>query len=433
MTVLTKNDKAWQELFDKYSILEAIDRSGRFEIEANTINTVREARLMAKFDHFINLPQTFKENKLSIFPVSRAKYVIGKFESYLSINYDDVEPSIITPPNFIESIKYNNLYSESLALHYAYLTGIMDDIAGEKTFLTVSGRMSSNKFDFNVRNVETKRLESIRVDNSQCEIDGGYESENSFIIVEAKNYTVEDFLIRQLYYPYRLWERKLRKKIIPVFMTYSNDCFTFFVFSFERKDEYNSIKLVKQLKYTVAPDQIELGDIISVFHNSKIKEEQTVPFPQADKFERVIDLLGLLYENDLTKDFITQNYQFDVRQTDYYTNAAIYLGLVSRARAQHRGQDEIFYSLTDLGRRIMSFDFKNKYLSLVKCILEHEVFYKVLGRYFELSNIPDKQDICDIMRSSYIYRVSADSHNTIERRAQTVLSWVDWILGLQNQ
>ncbi len=80
------------------------------------------------------------------------------------------------------------------------------------------------------------------------------------------------------------------------------------------------------------------------------------------------------------------------------------------------------------------FDFgvRNKYLSLVKCILEHEVFYKVLGRYFELSNIPDKQDVCDIMRCSYIYGVSADSHNTIERRAQTVLSWVDWILGLQN-
>jgi hypothetical protein len=429
MTVLTKNDKAWQELFGKYNILEAIQRSGRFEIEANTINTVREARLMAKFDHFINLPQIFKENQLTIFPASRSKYVIGKFESYWSVRYDDTDTSIITPPSFIESIKYNNLYSESLALHYAYLAGIMDDIAGERTFLTVSGRMSSNKFDFKVRNVETKQFDPISVDNSQCEIDGGYESENSFIIVEAKNYTVEDFLIRQLYYPYRLWEGKLRKTIIPVFMTYSNDCFTFFVFSFDRKDEYNSIKLVKQLKYTVAPDQIELRDIISIFHNSKIKEEPAIPFPQADKFERVIDLLGLLYENDLTKDFITQNYQFDVRQTDYYTNAAIYLGLVSK----HRGQDDIFYSLTDLGRRIIGFDFKNKYLSLVKCILEHEVFYKVLGRYFELSNIPDKQDICNIMRSSSIYGISADSHNTIERRAQTVLSWVDWILGLQNE
>jgi hypothetical protein len=428
MTALTKNDQAWQELFDKYSILEAIQYSGRFEIEAGTINTVREARLMAKFDHFINLPQIFKENHLTILPVSRSKYVIGKFESYLSVRYDDVATSMITPPRFIESIKYNNLYSESLALHYAYLAGIMDDIAGEPTFLTVSGRMSSNKFDFNLRNVETKQLAPIKVDNSQCEIDGGFESKNSFIIVEAKNYTVEDFLIRQLYYPYRLWEAKFKKTIIPVFMTYSNDCFSFFIFCFERKDEYNSIKLVKQLKYAVAPDKIELRDIISVFHNAKIKTEPAIPFPQADRFERVMDLLGLLYENELTKDFITQNYQFDARQTDYYTNAAIYLGLIRK----YRGQTEIFYSLTDLGRRIMSFNFKNKYLSLVKCILEHEVFYKVLGRYFVLNSIPDKQDIGDIMRSSYIYGVSADSHNTIERRAQTVLSWIDWILGLQN-
>ncbi len=432
MTVLTKNDQAWQELFDKYSILKAIDRSGRFEIEANTINTVREARLMAKFDHFTNLPQIFQKNQLSILPVSRSKYVIGKFETYLSVKYDDIKARIIAPPSFMESIQYNNLYSESLALHYAYLAGIMDEIAGEQTFLTVSGRMSSNKFDFNIRNVESKRLETIKVNNSQCEIDGGYESKNNFIIVEAKNYTVEDFLIRQLYYPYRLWESKLQKTIIPVFMTYSNDCFSLFIFNFNRKDEYNSIKLVKQLKYTVAPDKIELGNILAVFHNAKIKDEPAVPFPQADRFERIIDLLGLLYENDLTKDFITQNYQFDVRQTDYYTNAAIYLGLVSRARPQHRGQGDLLYSLTDLGRRIMSLDFKNKYLSLVKCLLEHEVFYKVLGRYFELNHIPGKPEVCDIMRNSYIYGVGADSHNTIERRAQTVLSWINWILGLQN-
>ncbi len=97
MTVLTKNDKAWQALFDKYSILEAIQRSGRFEIEANTINTVREACLMAKFDHLINLPQIFKENRLTILPVSRSKYVIGKFESYFSVSYDDVETSVIPP------------------------------------------------------------------------------------------------------------------------------------------------------------------------------------------------------------------------------------------------------------------------------------------------------------------------------------------------
>lgn len=428
MTALTKNDKAWQELFDKYRILEAIQYSGRFEIEAGTINTVREARLMAKFDHFVNLPQIFKENRLTILPVSRSKYVIGKFESYLSVTYDDVATGMISPPRFIESITYNNLYSESLALHYAYLAGIMDDIAGEPTYLTVSGRMSSNKFDFKVRNVETRQFDPIRVDNSQCEIDGGYESKNSFIIVEAKNYTVEDFLIRQLYYPYRLWDGKLKKTIIPVFMTYSNDCFSFFIFCFDRNDEYNSIKLVKQLKYAVAPDKIELRDIIPVFHNAKIKAEPAIPFPQADRFERVIDLLGLLYGNELTKNFITQNYQFDARQTDYYTNAAIYLGLIRK----YRGATEIFYSLTDQGRRIMGLDFKNKYLSLVNCLLEHEVFYKVLGRYFVVSSIPDKQDIADIMRSSYIYGVSADSHHTIERRAQTVLSWIAWIIGLQN-
>ena len=37
------------------------------------------------------------------------------------------------------------------------------------------------------------------------------------MIVEAKNATVDDFLVRQLYYPYRLWQAKTYKEVKPVF------------------------------------------------------------------------------------------------------------------------------------------------------------------------------------------------------------------------
>ena len=50
-----KNDIAWETLFQRYSILEIIDQQGYFEIEATKINEERESRLMAEFDHSVNL------------------------------------------------------------------------------------------------------------------------------------------------------------------------------------------------------------------------------------------------------------------------------------------------------------------------------------------------------------------------------------------
>ncbi len=60
------NDTAWQALFDKYDILDEIQRSGQFVISANQIKEFREPRLMTKFDHKVNLPTVFADNGLAI-------------------------------------------------------------------------------------------------------------------------------------------------------------------------------------------------------------------------------------------------------------------------------------------------------------------------------------------------------------------------------
>lgn len=77
-----KNDHAWEKLFSKYDILNQIDMHEKFIISANQIKEFREPRLMAKFDHNINLPQIFSENRLAILPISRGDYVISNFEVY---------------------------------------------------------------------------------------------------------------------------------------------------------------------------------------------------------------------------------------------------------------------------------------------------------------------------------------------------------------
>lgn len=420
---MTKNDLAWNQLFDKFSILDRINRDSYFEITSGEINQVREARLMTKFDQKANLPALFTENNLSILPITRGSYVIGKFNAYENVYYRNVENRTFHIPPYIESIDTNNLYSEASALHTVHIGGVINDILGEEAMHTVSGRMSTGAFDYGIS--LGNGTFNISVNNSQCEIDGGYESQNKLILVEAKNFRVDDFLIRQMYYPYRLWSERINKEVIPAFFTYSNDIFSFFIYRFNNRNMYNSLELVRQINYTIEEEPITLDNIFQILQDSTIDEEPVIPFPQANNIIRTLDLLGLLMENELTTDEITMNYNFEQRQTGYYTNSARYLGLVDK-RTENR---EAIYFLTTFGREIMAKRHKEKMLSIVGLILKHSVFNRSLRLYFNTLQPITTGDIAEIMNDSYIYGV--DSQSTIERRASTVLSWILWILGLQ--
>src|SRR5690606_27555394 len=237
----TKNDIAWNKLFAKYKISENVLKNGAFEINSTQINEFREARLMTKFDFRSQLPEIFAENKLSILPISRGGYVISDFETFKDFESKDPTPIKIDFPNYLESIKHDNITSESTALNCAFVTGIIEDfVQDEEIKPTVSGRMSSSSFDFNIKTLKSNL--NIVVNNSQIEIDGGYEGVNSLSLIEAKNSISKDFLIRQVYYPYRLWESKISKKVRPLFLTYSNGIFHFKEYVFEDLAHYNSIK-----------------------------------------------------------------------------------------------------------------------------------------------------------------------------------------------
>jgi len=421
----TKNDVAWEKIFLKYNVLNQIKDDGFFEIKSKQINEFRESRLMTKFDHLINRPNIFKNNKLSILPNSRSSYVIGNFQTHEPISYLDQKPKSVESLDY-ESIEHTNLYSENSSLLYAFNSGIISDLVGEDVAFTLAGRMSSKKFDFEINNSSSGELFPIDVQNSQIEIDAGFESDSSLILVEAKNTQVDDFLVRQIYYPYRLWENRVDKNIVNVFMTYSNDIFSFFLYEFKNKREYNSLELIKQVDYIIAPENIELNNVEEIFENVTICQEPDVPFPQADKFERVVDLLGLLYEYELTRDVITANYEFDSRQTNYYTDAGRYLGLIDKYKDGITG--EITYFLTDVGRSILKEKYNRKYLLLVEKILEHDIFNKIFEISLDKGEIPDISKIVETM-----YDLNMGDryvHSVLERRARTIKGWINWIFKL---
>ena len=147
----TKNDKAWRALFSKYDILSCIERNGSFKITSEQINKFREARLMTKFDHRSNLPILFKENSLSILPVTRGNYVISHFDAYQEIIFGD-EITKVSFPDHLQSISPDNITSETTALNCIYISGILADFVEDEELLpTVNGRMSSTSFSYELR------------------------------------------------------------------------------------------------------------------------------------------------------------------------------------------------------------------------------------------------------------------------------------------
>ena len=421
----SKNDIAWEKLFDKYDIISNIEKNGKFEISAKEINEVREARLMTKFDHKVNLPKIFADNKLSILPITRGNYVISKFEVYSK--FENINPEIIRVqfPEHITSIDYENITSEAIAINCAYVSGIIHDFVEDEELLpTISGRMSSDLFNFKIRNVVTKNDMHIEVINSQIEIDGGYEGLETLCLIEAKNSISDDFIIRQLYYPYRLWSDKINKKVKPIFMIYSNGIYNLFEYEFKDKENYNSLVLVKQKNYTIENIDIEIKDIIEIFNNTEIVDEPQIPFPQANSFTRVINLCELLYKKEMTKEEITVNYDFNPRQTNYYTDAGRYLGLIDKKR----GQGGVNFFLTPEGRNIFKLRYRERQLKYVELIFRHKAFRECFKECLECSEIPTMNEVVKIMEESNLYKVEAV--NTYKRRASTVTGWVNWIIEL---
>lgn len=311
----------------------------------------------------------------------------------------------------------NDVAWEQLFNKYSILDKVSED-----TFHTISGRMSTENFAFSINStIVGQPPHSITVNNSQCEIDGGFEGDSRFALIEAKNYAVDDFLIRQLYYPYRLWTGKLSKQIVPILMTFSQDIFDFFVYEFDTETLYNSLRLVQRKRYAIAPEEITREDIshlISQIH--RVPEPQGIPFPQADRFDRVVDLLSLLTVKDLSRDEITESFEFDARQTNYYTDAARYLGLIEKFTDPDTR--EITFTLTEEARQLFSKRPKQKYLGLIRNILEHTVYYKAF-QATQWGEIPAEEEISKIIVESQINISGA----TVGRRAITVRGWLKWI------
>lgn len=419
--VKSKNDIAWEQLFSKYNILAHINKNGYFTITADEIKEFREPRLMTKFDSTIDLPKIFSDNKLAILPVKRGEYLIGGFKNYQEIDIDnsiDVETMYL--PDYVTTINNKNITSEAVTLSSALISGMLDNLVGEEVIPTIQGRMGTGTFKYKI-NTEDGVDFDIKVENSQMEIDGSYEGLTKFLIVEAKNHYMSDFIVRQLYYPYRVWRNSTNKEIIPVMLIKHDNIFNFYIYKFDNQDNYNSIKLLEVKRYILGEvyQQIELEDIYDLMNNINfVIEDTNVPFPQADTFYRVLDFINNLNDFEMKVSDIAELYEFDNRQGSYYSAAARYLGFVENNAGEYR--------LTSKGRRLMKMDHKSKNLEIIKSIIEHKPFYLALEQYLKNGQTYNKEIAEVILKES----PNVNSPETAKRRAQSVSSWIRWIVNL---
>jgi len=426
---ITAND-AWKKLIDKYNIIHEIKSNGYFIITTSQVKEFKEPRLMAKWDSKESLPSVLKDNKINLLPNSRSSYILSDFVLYQEIpelTENVIKMDHVEIPEF-ESIDINNISSEANAINALLLSGILNDFLGtDNNVATFNGRMGTGVFNFNVDTYSGIKL-NIKVNNAQCEIDGGFENDDSVVIMEAKNVVYNDFHIRQLYYPYRLWKNKVNKSIRLIFSIYSNMIFRLFEYQFNELEDYSSISLIRTKNYSLQDTSITIQDLQNIRENTAVttqdNENKTeIPFIQANSMERIISLLENLYENPMTPQQIAELMDFEERQSDYYFNAGKYIGLFSKSR----DDQQVVISLTSLGNKVFKLNYKDRQLQLVKLILNHEIFAIFFDEVINTGQLPDKNSIEKEMK-----HLNVCGDGLIARRASSVYGWLKWIFNLIN-
>lgn len=430
---LTTN-QAWQKLLTEYNIVQEVEENRTFDLLSSEIKEYREPRLMAKWDSSTFLPKSLKDKSLTILPTGRYKYTLGDFNLYQRI--PTLEQSVLDMKRVVipdlETIDVNDINSEAKAINVLKISNVLNDFLGEKNLVeTFNGKMSVGNFDFKVMNTRNELI-TLNVDRSICEIDGGFESDDYVVIMEAKNIPMDDFIIRQLYYPYRLWLSKVKKPIRLVYSIYTNQIFRLYEYQFNDPNNYSSIQLLQNKNYSLQDTTITYDDLYSVFKNTKVITDDKfisgqVPFVQANSFERVISLMENLYDNPMTVAGVSNLYSFDKRQSDYYFNALRYLGLAERVR--DNSERVTYMQLTKKGNYAHNLNYKDRQLYLLSSILEHKIFNELFIKSFENKRIPDESEITELIVS---YKV-VENQVTAHRRASTVKRWLEWIFNLVSE
>lgn len=249
------NNESWRRIFDEYNI-----HNHDFDYEPCTITAKqikkacqdftetgqKEVRILCKQDTRESRPDIFIEQGLFMLPTKNGEYVILKGEGYVDIPEIKAEPIIYDSKlDFVlESSIVGN--SEMQHVDFAYASSLIRTFMDDQSLvLTIRGRKYTPEFNFNVGRF------SISTKSVQTEVDAGYEGRDKIVLVEAKNSTTRNTIIRQLYYPFKQWKEHTSKDVFLLFFEKRGENYLIWQYGFDDVEDYNSIRLIKAAVYKI--------------------------------------------------------------------------------------------------------------------------------------------------------------------------------------
>ena len=376
---------------------------------------------MTKFDSRDERPMALTNLGVTILAVENGKYALVSCDGYHNVEpIQGITPHVTNRMGTIETLPWESGFtSESQVLDGALVASMLCDFTGERDlFLTVRGRLHSPKFEFAI-GLNDGTTRNLSVSGVQIEVDGGYEGDRLYLI-ETKMGRRDNFITRQLYYPCRMWrERGVKKEIVPIFLTYSNKVFSFRQYRFTNSNAYDSIILERARDYVLGPAATTptIGHALDVVPVGLLPSR--VPFPQADSLHTVIDLADAVANGLDDKDALAEFIGFNPRQSDYYGNAARFLGLLDRS---HRG-----FSVNAESRQFVGKTHAGRVGDITFRLCGLPVFRQAL-QGIASGNPLTLEQIADLIRTH-----TQLTGTTAGRRAQTVAAWVGWVESLAGQ
>jgi hypothetical protein len=408
----TPTARAWQQLFDGLDFANLLDSCGEVHLTADQIKQIsgREPRLMTKFDSRAERPAIL--HATTILPVSNGEYRLILGDGYHNLESCGIVQTHPAPAlHFLESLPWREPpASESQAIDLAFVSSLLASfLSEERLYLTIRGRLRSPRFGFQFGG--TTRIHALQVDGVQIEVDAGFEGESLYLL-EAKLGTRDNFHIRQLYYPYRMWKEKgITKPVVPVFLTYSNRVFSIWRYGFDDLSDYHSLRLTRRGDYVLG-SRTTIPTLEEILAHTRARPLPTdIPFPQSNDLAKVIDVVDAISAGITDTEAVAERYGFEPRQADYYRNAAAFLGYLERNPRQ--------FQLTRAGKAFAVMGYTERITDITRRIISLPVFREAAEAHVRGCEL-QKPSIVEWMRR---HRVSV-SQSTLPRRADTVRSWI---------
>jgi hypothetical protein len=417
MPMVMPYEAAWEKL-----VAERVDtRHDLVVVSKADIETVtgNELRLMAKMDSSADVPAALRRHGYFIMPIKNGEYVLVRGNGFHVLENLPEPPTIFSPQLDFDLVTLSVGDSEMQHLDYCYNIGLFEKFAGVTGLRqTIRGRKRMPAFEFSVG-----RLGPIRVQAGvQVEVDSGCEGRDDIVLIEGKGGQPPDFIVRQLFYPYRKWRHEIPQKRIRPWFFCSHEVagrrlYRFWEYAFADDEQYQSLTLHRGEAFFVEPRRARLTVEELLRAHAARTDARLWDVPQADSFWRVAEIPLLVEQGINTSGKVAAHYEFDPRQSSYYRQAAEYLGLLSLDRKTN------VYQLTDLGREYVCLSADERRELLAGLLAQ----FPPMRATLELSARSGERGIGRAEITALIARHSAIGKSTPARRAATLLAWLDWL------